>query len=127
MFCPCVLPVFCEAEVDWLVVAFEFMRTELLLPLKPRSDSTPVAAFGFTDWIGLVCALWLASVAWRGPVCATAAVLKAAKTAAAITLVDCFMCISSEDWNCTRTLCSFYAPVCACSPRVRNFDPTKRG
>jgi hypothetical protein len=41
--------VFCEAEVDWLVVALEFMRMLLLLPLALTLDSTPVAALGFTD------------------------------------------------------------------------------
>src|SRR5688572_15678832 len=65
------------------------MRTLLLSPRTPTSLCTPVAAFGFTDWIGLVCALWLAPVDWRGAVCATAAVVRAAKTAAAITLMDC--------------------------------------
>jgi len=40
---PCVVPVFWLAEVDWLVVAFEFMRTLLLLPLDSTFDCTPVA------------------------------------------------------------------------------------
>jgi len=45
---PCVLPVFWDAVVDWLVVALEFMRVLLLLPLMLRSDCTPVAALGAT-------------------------------------------------------------------------------
>ena len=64
-FMPCVLPVFCDAEVDWFVVALEFMRALLLLPRICAPDCTPVAAFGFTYCSGLVCALWLAPVACR--------------------------------------------------------------
>ena len=64
-FMPCVLPVFCEAEVDWFVVALEFMRTLLPLPLTPTSDCTPVAALGATTCSGLVCEAWLAPVDWR--------------------------------------------------------------
>src|SRR4051812_14835393 len=54
-FMPCVLPVFCEAEVDWLVVAPEFIRVRLLSPWTVAPDCTPVAACGFTYCSGLVC------------------------------------------------------------------------
>src|SRR5688572_6835530 len=57
MFMACVLPVFCDAEVDWFVVAFEFMRARLLSPRMFAFEETPVAAFGFTYCSGLVCAL----------------------------------------------------------------------
>jgi len=64
---PCVLPVFCDAEVDWLVVALESMRTLLPSPLTRAPDCTPVAAFGFTYCSGLVCDAWLAPVACLAP------------------------------------------------------------
>jgi hypothetical protein len=44
------------------VVAELLTRARLLSPLIRASDATPVAALGFTDWNGLVCALWLAPV-----------------------------------------------------------------
>jgi hypothetical protein len=37
-FMPCVLPVFCDADVDWLVVALESMRVLLPLPLTSTFD-----------------------------------------------------------------------------------------
>ena len=61
-FMPCVLPVFCDALVDWFVVALESMRALLLSPRKRALDDTPVAALGFTNCSGLVCEAWLASV-----------------------------------------------------------------
>src|SRR5918993_5505869 len=116
MFCACVFAVFCDAEVDWLVVALEFMRTLLLSPRTPMSDCTPVAALGFTDWIGFVCALWLAPVDWV-LLCATAAVLRAAKTAAAITLRDLFRIFDLLiERELQEARCSFYAPNARCRP-----------
>src|SRR5215210_885688 len=46
---PCVLPVFCDAPVDWFVVACESMKIVLWFPRKFALESTPVAALGFTD------------------------------------------------------------------------------
>ena len=84
----CELLVFCDAVVDWFVVAFEFTRRSLPLPLAPTFVETPVAALGLTIWVGFVCEAWLASVLCDEVVCADAAVLSAAKTAAAMR--DCF-------------------------------------
>src|SRR4051794_27660009 len=65
-FMPCVLPVFCDALVDWFVVAPELIRALLLSPRKSALLDTPVAAFGFTYCSGFVCELWLVSVRCRG-------------------------------------------------------------
>src|SRR4051812_24877119 len=72
------------------------MRTLLPLPLTPTFDSTPVAALGLTTCVGFVCDDWLAPVDCR--VCAGAAVVRAASTAAATMLREfCrIMCFSSE-------------------------------
>src|SRR3954470_11744723 len=59
---PCVLPVFCDAPVDWFVVACESMKMVLWLPRNCAFASTPVAALGFTDCDGLVCEAWLPDV-----------------------------------------------------------------
>src|SRR5215210_1800854 len=87
---PCLTLVFCDAEVDWFVVALAPIRALLLLPLTPTFDSTPVAALGATICVGFVCEDWLASVRWLA-VCAPAALLNAAKTAAAMTDRDLFL------------------------------------
>jgi hypothetical protein len=64
-FVPCVLPVFCDAVVDWFVVALEFIRVLLLLPRTLAPDCTPVIALGFTYCSGLVWDAWLAPVRLR--------------------------------------------------------------
>src|SRR5688572_10232269 len=87
----CVTFVFCDAVVDWLVVALAPIRALLLLPLTPTFDSTPVAALGAMICVGFVCEAWLALVDWLAVVCATAAVLKAARTAAAMTDRELFL------------------------------------
>jgi hypothetical protein len=67
----------------------------LLLPLTPTLDWTPVAALGSTICVGFVCAAWPAFVDWLA-VCAPAAVVKAARTAAAITDREFFLTISAS-------------------------------
>ena len=64
-FVPCVLFVFCDAVVDWFVVARLSLKTELWLPRILVFESMPVAALGFTYCSGLVCCAWLAPVRFR--------------------------------------------------------------
>jgi hypothetical protein len=82
------------ADVFWFVVAFGLMVTLLCgIALKLASELTVVLAFGLTDWVELELVVL---PAWLLVVWATAAVLSAAKTAAAITLTEWFriICIS---------------------------------
>jgi hypothetical protein len=84
------------ADVVWLVVPLGLMVTLLCgIALKLASVFTVVLALGFTDWVELV----LVSLpAWLVVFCATAALLKAAKTAAAITLMEVFRIMRISSW-----------------------------
>jgi hypothetical protein len=78
----------CVAVVDWLVVALGLTVTLLCgIALKFASVFTDVLALGFTDCVAVLLVLL---PAWLVVLCAAAAVPSAAKTAAAITLTDCF-------------------------------------
>jgi len=82
----------CDADVFWFVVALGLMVTLLLgIALKLASELTVVLALGFTDWVELELVVL---PAWLLVVWATAAVLSAAKTAAAITLKELFRIMS---------------------------------
>src|SRR5215210_1057543 len=54
-FMPCVLFVFCEAVVDWLVTARLSLKTALWPPRMFVLELMPVAALGFTYCSGFVC------------------------------------------------------------------------
>ena len=86
----CVLDVVladCVADVVWFVVALGLIVTLLCgIALKLASVFTDVLALGLTDCVAVVLVLL---PAWLLVFCATAAVLNAAKTAAAITLREC--------------------------------------
>lgn len=79
-----VVPLDCVAVVLWLVVALGLIVTLLCgIALKLASVFTEVPALGFTDCVAVVLVLL---PAWFAVFCAAAAVLNAAKTAAAIML-----------------------------------------
>ena len=83
--------VFWLADVDWLVVALGLIVTVLCgIALKLASVFTVVLALGWTDWPAVVLVLLLARLVVLPLVCARAAPLVAAKTAAAIR-VTCFL------------------------------------
>lgn len=88
-----VVPVFWLAEVVWLVVAFGLMVTLLCgIALNLASVFTVVFAVGFVDWPALVVVLLVALLV---VLCARAAPLMTAKTAAAITVSLVFITVES--------------------------------
>ena len=79
---PLVVLVFCDAEVDWFVVALGLMVTLLCgIALNLASVLTVVFALGATAWPAVVLVLLLALLL---VFCASAVPLNAANTAAAI-------------------------------------------
>jgi hypothetical protein len=99
---PLVVPVVCDADVLWLVVALGLIVTVLFgMALKFASMLTVVLALGCTAWPAVVLVSLLA-------VCASAAPLIAANTAAAIT-VKFFRIMVKPPVGLTLTRCSFRA------------------